>query len=151
MPGKLQIEARWGTPFWQLVKDFADQGLSRFDTARALGYRPDSFCSMLCRNPCKDPFEGSNLPLAYLKATGEPFKEAVQRLAASGMLVSEVARTIGYRDAKGLRTALRVRGIEVQFSPRQNKRKPRPREPGIYRGWPTWEQVYQMGKNNGPV
>ena len=61
---KRRIEARWGLPFWTLVKDFAEQGLTRFDTARALGYRPDSFCSMLAAHPKKDlrfPLPPANL------------------------------------------------------------------------------------------
>lgn len=147
-----RVSERWGMPFWDLIKDFADQGLSRFDTARALGYRPDSFCSLLAANPMKDPFELSNRPLAYLRDTGETFGEAVQRMALSGMTVTEAALAIGYSCPSGLRHAMRARGIIVEF--RRPSRKPRrtvERAPNMQKGWPTWEKIYQMGRNNGPV
>jgi AraC-like DNA-binding protein len=147
-----RVAERWGLPFWELLKDFADQGLSRFDTARALGYRPDSFCTLLSAHPRKDPFEPSNKPLAYLLDTGETFGEAVERMAAAGMTVTEVALAIGYSCPSGLRHAMRARDIVVEF--RRPSRKPRrtvERGPNMQKGWPTWEQVYAMGRKHGPV
>lgn len=143
MSGKRQVEARWGVPFWKLVGDFAEQGLSRFDTARALGYRPDSFCTLLSGNPGKDPFDPSDRALGYLRDTGESLSQAVQRMAAQGMLATEIARVIGYRDACGLKRALETRGIEVQFPVRSKapKRMSIGLGPNVSRGWPTWEQI----------
>lgn len=142
MSGRRQVEARWGVGFWVLVADFAAQGLSRFDTARALGYRPDSFCTLLRDNSKHDPFDESDRALAYLKDTGETLSQAVCRMAAQGMLATEIARVIGYRDACGLKRGLACRGIRAQFPERSTrKRKQAPREPGLSRGWPTWTQV----------
>lgn len=151
MTGKRQIENRWGIPFWELVKNFAEQGLSRFDTARALGYRPDSFCTMLSENPGKDPFDSSDRALGYLKDTGESLGHAVHRMAAQGMLATHIARVIGYRDACGLKRALKIRGIEVEFPvyKRAPKRARIAIGPNVSRGWPTWEQIYKMVETNG--
>lgn len=151
MTGKRQIEERWGMEFWRLISDFADQGLTRFDTARALGYRPDSFCSMLSRNPGRDPFENSNKALAYLQQTGETLRSAAERLSRKGVLISEAARQIGYSCPSGLRRALDARGISVKFGVRENKRKSKPKcDPQITRGWPTWGQIdLMMAKKNG--
>lgn len=143
-----RVTERWGLPFWELLKDFADQGLSRFDTARALGYRPDSFCTLLSAHPRKDPFEPSNKPLAYLRDTGETFGEAVERMAAAGMTVTEAALAIGYSCPSGLRHAMRARGIVVEFQRPVRKPKVKSvRGPNITTGWPTWNQVYAMGRN----
>lgn len=134
-------------PFWDLLKDFADQGLSRFDTARALGYRPDSFCTLLTAHPLKDPFELSNKPLAYLLDTGEPFGVAVKRMAAEGMTITEAALAIGYKGPRGLRHAIEARGIVVEFRRLTRvpkiKRKP---ELNVTTGWPTWEKIYTICK-----
>jgi len=141
-----RVTERWGVPFWELLKDFADQGLSRFDTARALGYRPDSFCTLLSAHPRKDPFESSNKPLAYLRDTGETFGEAGERMAAAGMTVTEAALAIGYSCPSGLRYAMRTRGISVDFRRPARKRKnpSAGRGPNITKGWPTWERVYAI-------
>ena len=138
-----RVAARWGLDFWQLIADFAYQGLSRFDTARAIGYRPDSFCTLLSAHPEHDPFDPSHKPSAYVCDTGEPFVEAVKRMADSGMSLSETARAIGYSSTRGLRHAMGVRGVVAEFKPgfRPPKAKPK-REPQITRGWPTWKQIY---------
>lgn len=142
MSSKRQVERRWGVPFWRLIEDFAYQGLTRFDTARAIGYRPDSLCSLLSSNPDKDPFEPSNRPLGYLRDTGENFSQAAHRMAAEGLLATEAARIIGYRDASGLRRALESRGIEVTFKKHASKVKPPRVVPiNITTGWPTWTQL----------
>lgn len=152
MAGKRQVEARWGVSFWQLVADFAEQGLSRFDTARALGYRPDSFCTLLSENPGKDPFELANVPLSYTLDSGEPFLEALERMAAEGLSLSEAARVIGYYNHSGLQYAMRVRGIHVDFPGRRRKARKAvsPRGPNVSRGWPTWEQVDVIARRLKP-
>lgn len=150
MAGQRQIEARWGVPFWQLVADFADQGLTRFDTARALGYRPDSFCTLVREHPEHDPFDASDRPLGYLKETGETLSSAVRRMASQGMLATEIARAVGYRDACGLKRALKARGIEIEFPQRsERRRKPVAREPALARGWPTWAKIYETTSSIG--
>lgn len=154
MAGKRQIEARWGVPFWQLVADFAHQGLSRFDTARALGYRPDSFCTLVRQHPKLDPFDASDRPLAYLQETGETLSCAVRRMVSQGMLATEIARVVGYRDACGLKRALKARMIVVEFPQRSLRhRKQSVREPGLYRGWPTWGRIDELlsRKANGSL
>lgn len=152
MAGQRQVEARWGVLFWQLVSDFADQGLSRFDTARALGYRPDSFCDLLARTPDKDPFEPFIRSAAYLKDTGETMGQALHRMAAEGRSWGYAARVIGYNDGHILKRVASARGIQVQMNekptgrPRVPKAPKVDRGPNVTTGWPTWEQVYAMGQ-----
>jgi hypothetical protein len=147
-PSILAVEARWGVEFWQLVSDFAEQGLSRFDTARAIGYRPEGFCHLLARMPGKDPFEPSSRALAYLKDTGENLRQALERMAAEGRSWGYAARAIGYASGSELKKAAIKRGILVQMN---SKHPGRPRihpvpqkRDNLTVGWPSWSQVYAM-------
>lgn len=51
-----KIEQRWQLPFWTLVANLAEQGLSRADSARAIGFNPHSFRYHLVAHPELDPF-----------------------------------------------------------------------------------------------
>lgn len=149
MTGVRMVEARWGVEFWELISDFAEQGLNRFDTARALGYSPQGFCHLLSRHPSRDPFEPSSRALAYLKDTGENLRQALERMAAEGRSWGYAARTIGYSDGHALKKAARHRGIEVQMNSKHPGR-PRIHSAPQKRGdltlnWPSWEKVYAMG------
>lgn len=149
MTRKREVEERWGVPFWQLVADFADQGLTRFDTARAIGYRPDSFCKMLAQHPKRDPFDASAVALAYLKDTGETIRQALERMAAEGRSWGYAARVIGYSQCDTLKRAAIKRGIIVQMNSKHTGR-PRLHPVAQKRGdltlnWPTWERVYEIG------
>jgi hypothetical protein len=152
MSGKRQVEARWGVPFWQLVSDFAEQGLSRTETAKAIGYRFDSFSHLLAQNPSKDPFDSYVIAIQYLKDTGEGFREALERMSAEGRSWAYAARVIGYSDGARLKRAARSRGIIVEMNS-SNTGRPRVRSktisrgPNVTTGWPTWEQVYALGKS----
>lgn len=149
MTGKRQIEARWGVEFWQLVADFADQGLTRFDTARALGYTEPAFCHLLSRHPKRDPFEPSSRALSYLKDTGENLRQALERMAAEGRSWGYAARVIGYSQCDTLKRAATARGIFVQMNSKHTGR-PRTRKAPEKRGdlttnWPSWAKVYEIG------
>lgn len=151
MTGKRQVEARWGMPFWDLLAEFAEQGLTRFDTARAIGYRPDSLCALLNANQDKDPFDLSNKVIGYLRDTGETFSDAVARMAAQGLTVTEAAHAIGYSCPSALRYAMRTRGIAAIFSHHKRKEKRSiPRGPNVTKGWPTWERIYALGRPTAP-
>lgn len=147
MTGKRQVEARWGVNFWQLVSDFADQGLNRSDTARALGYRVDSFSKMLAQNPRRDPFEAFIVAQAYLKDTGETFRGALERMSAEGRSWSYAARAIGYVDGSRLKRAANARGVAVEMNSRPGRPRlhaaPKKRD-NFTTNWPTWEKVYAM-------
>lgn len=151
MSGKRQVEARWGVKFWQLVSDFADQGLSRSDTARALGYRIDSFSKLLADNPQKDPFDAFIISIRYLNETGETLKTALERMAFEGRTWGYAARKTGYSDGHTLKRAAISRGWDIGLSsvigrPRirgTNKQKNTP----FTTGWPSWERVYAMGSS----
>lgn len=153
MSGKRQVEARWGVPFWQLIRDFAEQGLSRSDTARAIGYRIDSFCHMLAQNPGRDPFDAFIVAQAYLNDTGETMRQALERMSKEGRSWGYAARQIGYGDGHSLKRAAMARGINAQMNsthtgrPRVRPIAP-PKEVPMTTGWPSWEKVYAMGKNN---
>lgn len=150
MSGKRQIEARWGVEFWQLVRDFSDQGLTRFDTARALGYRPDSFCKMLCRNHKRDPFDDFLRAQAYLKDTGETMRQALERMASEGRSWGYAAKVIGYFHGSALKRAALQRGIVVQMNskhpgrPRIHAKRTPEQRLNVTNGWPTWEKIYAM-------
>jgi hypothetical protein len=149
MTGIRLVEARWGVEFWKLVSDFAEQGLSRFDTARALGYSPQGFCHLLSRTPSKDPFDPSSRSLAYLKDTGENFRQALERMSLEQRSWAYAARAIGYSDGHTLKKAARHRGITVEMN---SKHPGRPRlhpvpekRSDLTLNWPNWSEVYAMG------
>lgn len=149
MSGQRQIEARWGVNFWQLVSDFADQGLTRFDTARALGYHPHSFCYLLASNPGKDPFEPFIRATAYLKDTGETMGQALHRMAEEGRSWGYAAKVIGYSEGHVLKRVAVARGIKVEMTsthgrPRTRTVRKEPRGPNVTDGWPSWAKVYEM-------
>ncbi len=149
MSGKRQIEARWGVEFWRLVSDLADQGLTRSDAARALGYRVDSFSKLLASNPAKDPFDAFIVSVRYLNETGETLKTALERMAVEGRTWGYAAKHTGYADGHTLKRAAHSRGWDIQLSSTIG----RPRIHGAEKqknipfttGWPSWEKVYAMG------
>lgn len=112
-----RIEERWGLPFWSLVAQFADQGLSRRAVALALGYAPNWFTRLLADNPDRDPFEAYGNVAAYIKDTGESFESALLRMASQGFHLLRAAKEFGYTRTDHLRKAMRLRGISVEFSP----------------------------------
>lgn len=149
MTGIRLVESRWGVEFWQLVSDFADQGLNRFDTGRALGYSPQGFCHLLSRHPGKDPFEPSSRALAYLRDTGENLREALERMSKEGRSWGYAARVIGYCDGHTLKKAAEHRRIVVQMNSKHPGR-PRLHKQPEKRGdltlhWPSWDKIYAMG------
>lgn len=114
------VEARWGQPFWDVVRQFADQDLSRNDTARALGYSIAGFHQLLTRHPEHDPFPAYGI----LRNLGEPLRDVVLRMAPN-FTVTETARAVGYSGAKPVsrfRKTLRRFGLQdVQFASRGGK------------------------------
>lgn len=119
------VPDRWGYPFWEVVRDFADQGLSRAQVAKAIGYSVSSFMDLLLKNPERDPFEPSNIVANYVRDSGESLSEAVAHMAARGFTISEAARFIGYEGAEGLRYAMKVRGIaDPGFQRKEARAKP---------------------------
>ena len=112
-----EIEDRWGMDFWSLVRDFANQGLSRRQTGMALGYSWQHFHSILRKRPDADPFEEYGVIANYIRDTGESFGVAIRRMAAVGYTFAQAQREIGYCDnGNPLRYAMKVRGIDVEFS-----------------------------------
>lgn len=113
---RLEIENRWGCDLWALISDFAEQGLSRAQTAKALGYSVPHFCAMLRDREDVDPFEAYGVVANYVRETGESFGEALRRMAAAGYTFAQAQREIGYCDnGNPLRYAMRVRGLNIQF------------------------------------
>jgi len=150
---KRQVEEKFGKEFWQLIREFADKGYTRFDTARAIGYRPDSFCHLLSHTPGKDPFEPSARALGYLKDTGENLREALERMAKEGRSWNYAARVIGYARGQNLKKAAEHRGIFVEMNskhPGRPRIHPIPEPRGdLTLNWPTWEKIYEIG--GGPL
>lgn len=119
------VEERWGYPFWEVVRDFAEQGLNRSQVAQALGYSPKGFQELLVDDPENDPFESSNIVAGYVRDTGEGLQSALSDMAARGFTFTEAARAIGFKSPRGLRFALEARGIpDPGFTRRVAKAKP---------------------------
>jgi len=124
------VPERWGYPFWDVVRDMADQGLSRAQVAQAVGYRATGhFCKLLANNPEHDPFDSYGVPAAYVRETGESFRHALTRMHKAGYLLIEAAREIGYSSYQPLQYAMDVRGIDLVFKRREavpkEKKEPR--------------------------
>lgn len=113
--GRKMVEERWGYPFWEVVRDFAEQGLDRAKVSRALGIDYKHFQRLLINYPKKDPFPSSNKQIAYLHDTGETFRKALDRLQASGLRVRAAAWELGFADASALRRHLENRGWHGYF------------------------------------
>jgi hypothetical protein len=150
MAGKRQIEARWGLEFWRLVEDFADQGLPRCDVAKALGYTRDGFYALLTANPSRDPFGGSNIVAAYIRDSGEGFREALERMKAEGRSWGYAAKMIGYCDGSRLKRAAQMRGVMVELRGKPGRPRLAHVKPisvsDFTTGWPSWGKVYAMGE-----
>lgn len=116
--GRKMVEQRWGYPFWEVVRDLAEQGLDRAKASRALGMNHNHLNALLTNNPKHDPFPPSNKQLAYLQDTGEPFREAVERLQREGVRVRAAAWQLGFGDASALRRHLHGRGLGHYFQKR---------------------------------
>jgi len=110
-----EVEERWQQPFWEVVRQLAEQDLTRNDAARALGYSPCAFHQLLTRNPSLDPFE----PYGILRNLGEPLRDVVLRMAPK-FTVTETALAVGYSGtsaASRFRKTLRRFGLQdVQFA-----------------------------------
>jgi len=109
------VEERWGYPFWEVVRDFAEQGLDRAKVSRALGMNYNHLNVLLNDHPESDPFPPSNRQVAYLRDTGETFKAAVLRLNAEGVGVEQAARELGFYNGTCLRRHLQDRGMAGLF------------------------------------
>lgn len=109
------VPQRWGYPFWDVVRDMADQGLSRAQTAKALGYRSRRFEVLLRNNPHLDPFEPRLVVATYIRDTGEGFRAALERMAAAHYTLAAASREIGFSTPEALAAAMRDRGVYVRF------------------------------------
>lgn len=109
------VPNRWGYPFWDVVRDMADQGLSRAQVGKALGYRSQRFLELLREHPEHDPFEPSSIVIGYLLDTGEGFRAALERMAKQNYTLAAASQAIGYRNPQDMRAAMKARGIDVVF------------------------------------
>jgi hypothetical protein len=117
-------------PFWDLVRDFAAQDLSRHGTARAMGFEnPSVFHALLSEYHELDPFPTVlSIPAQYTRDSGESFRAACLRLAKTHT-VKAAAIAIGYACTGGFRHAMKTRGIEVTFRKRTRAVKPAAKPP----------------------
>lgn len=126
------IEKRWGMPFWDLVRDFYVQDLSKTNTAAALGMTYKSFCAILINDRERNPWKTNTIIIDYVNDTGETLGDALRRMAAAGYTYGQASLEIGYKEQKtgggnnGLRYAMKVRGIEVSFRVGKRVAKPKP-------------------------
>lgn len=128
---KRKVETRWGVCFWKLIADFADQGLSRSDTARAIGYRVDSFIHMLANNPEHDPFDSAWIAVRYLQDTGETVRAALERMEREGRTWAYACKQIGYYNATTLKRAVAKRGWVINLK--------------TEKGRSSWKAGYSLG------
>lgn len=148
MPGRRQIEAKWGMEFWALIRQFAEQGLCRSEVAQVLGYDRSHFYKMLATNPAHDPFEGYAQAVTYLADTGETFGQALARMSAENRSWNYAATVLGYSRGSALKRAARSRGITIELRGKPGRPSNQTRQPPVdsnfTTGWPTWKQVYGM-------
>lgn len=112
---QMTVPERWGYPFWDVVSDMADQGLSRAQTGKALGYRSRRFEVLLRNNPELDPFESRSIVATYIRDTGEGFRAALERMATAHYTLVAASREIGFSSPEALCAAMRTRGVKVRF------------------------------------
>jgi len=106
-----RVEQEYGKPFWEVIKQLADDGNSRADVCRIIGYRPNGFSQLLKTNPDKNPFESVNIPANYFRQTGETLVAGVRRMRASGMSLDACAIAVGYSGDFALKRAMKARGV----------------------------------------
>lgn len=124
---QLEVAARFNKDFWVVIQELADQGLSKAEIVRRIGWTHKAgyqhFYQTLRRNPGKVVWpEKHSIVVAYYLATGEKFGDALHRMAEAGCSMTTAAHTIGYSSAWALRYAMEARGIEIEF-PRCYKRR----------------------------
>jgi hypothetical protein len=108
-----QIEARWGMPFSQLLEDLAEQDFSMRQAAIALGCNREAL-RVYVASMERSPWAPREVAAVWLRQTGETITAAARRLAETHT-ISQAARVLGYYNCMGLRKALKVRGVTVQF------------------------------------
>ena len=113
MTTRKQIERRWGLPFDDLVRDFAEQGLTRKQTAQALGMTAPALSQLLINN---DPFPPLCRAVDYLRDTGETLASAIRRMAPD-CTAGKVAAEIGFSRPDALRRWMRQNGVSAEFAP----------------------------------
>lgn len=148
-----RITERWGVPFWDLVRDIFDQGFNRTQAARILGMNVRAFNAMLRRHEGLSPWGSSNIVATYVNDTGEPFLDALLRMQREGYSLAAAGRAIGFRGEGdcGLKHAMKTRGLDVKFTwvrPEKKKSELRAPGPNMYKGWPTWKQIYAARNRN---
>lgn len=113
MTTRKQIERRWGLPFDDLVRDFAEHGLTRKQTAQALGMTAPALSHLLINN---DPFPPLCRAVDYLRDTGETLATGIRRMAPS-CTVGQVAAEVGFSCPYTLRRWMRENGVSADFAP----------------------------------
>lgn len=151
-----RIAERWGVPFWDLVRDIFDQGFNRTQAAQIVGMQGRAFNALLRRYEELSPWGSSNIVATYVRDTGEPFLDALLRMQSEGYSLAAAGRAIGFRGGGGcgLTHAMKARGIDIKFTwvrPEKPKPKKRVVEPNLYKGWPTWKQVFAMRVREEPI
>lgn len=113
MTTRKQIERRWGLPFDDLVRDFAEQGLTRKQTAQALGMTAPALSQLLIND---DPFPPLCRAVGYVRTTGETLASGIRRMAPD-LTVSQVAAEVGFSCPYTLRRWMRENGVSADFAP----------------------------------
>jgi len=125
---QLEVASRFNKDFWVVIQELADQGLSKAEIVRRIGWTHKAgyqhFYQTLRRNPGKVVWpEKHSIVVAYYLATGEKFGDALHRMAEAGCSMTTAAHTIGYSSAWALRYAMEARGIEIEFPKCYKRRK----------------------------
>lgn len=125
---QLEVASRFNKNFWVVIQELADQGLSKAEIVRRIGWTHKAgyqhFYQTLRRNPGKVVWpEKHSIVVTYYLATGEKFGDALHRMAEAGCSMTTAAHTIGYSSAWALRYAMEARGIEIEFPKCYKRRK----------------------------
>lgn len=139
-----EIEARWGIPFAQLVRDMHAQGLTQRMAAQVVGMHKDLFNKLVSR--INNPWARPPIAVRYRQQTGRSFFEDVEMLARQHC-ASQVAVIVGVSSAKNLRLILQRYGRRVQFQP--GRKIPERKEPQITRITPDEVDQYVAARLSG--
>lgn len=90
-----KIEARFGLPFWDVVRACRDEGLTKQQTARRIGYGPQNFYRLMNSRQVPSDLRGWRVgvgdthPYARLRSEDIPL---IRQLHAEGLSKGEIAR-----------------------------------------------------------
>ena len=142
LPRRKVLEAEWNMPLMDILNVLAARGMTRRQAADELGLNCDHMNAMVAASDEECPWERVDVVANWVRDTGEPFGDALRRMAAQGYTLTEAAIAVGYSDCTGLINCMKARDLVVDFPRRTRAPKPyrEPVVPMYRRGPPSGEE-----------